>query len=325
MNDYDVVICGAGPSGILLAAYLAQQNCTRVLLLEKVSGITTDPRGICTDDETVRMLQGLGLYDDVYEKIGYVPDYIRFQPDSNDLHRDPVFRHTQLTEAGHGHKGYIFHEQPRLEESIRSTFENRPGSPVTFLEHCEVLGISEDADWVTVTFEDKSGPEGVVKKVRGKFLVGADGKMGFVRKNYLEAKGVRQMDSNKLPYVQWWVALNLHPDLPSAETHPDFPLIKLGYTGQQIYELFFPTDFRFICSPKRPSVCGRFGLPDRRLWRFEYILNEGEDPVAMSEDVAWRKIVMPYLTHDGANYGLDGEQITYPEDCINVLRCRPFK
>ena len=63
MNDdeYDVVICGAGPSGILLAAYLAQQNCTKVLLLEKCSGITTDPRGIWTDDETVRMLQGLGL------------------------------------------------------------------------------------------------------------------------------------------------------------------------------------------------------------------------------------------------------------------------
>jgi len=33
--------------------------------------------------------------------------------------------------------------------------------------------------------------------VQGKFLVGADGKMGYVRKNFLEAKGVRQLDSAK--------------------------------------------------------------------------------------------------------------------------------
>ena len=96
-----------------------------------------------------------------------------------------------MTEAGHGHKGYVFHEQPRMEESIRSTFENCPGSSVTFLEHCEVVDICENADWVTVTYEHKSGQEGAVKKVKCKFLVGADGKMGFVRKKYLEPKGVR--------------------------------------------------------------------------------------------------------------------------------------
>lgn len=52
---YDVIICGAGPTGILLAAYLSRAgdvkvgNChaiskIQVLLIEKTTEITTDPR-----------------------------------------------------------------------------------------------------------------------------------------------------------------------------------------------------------------------------------------------------------------------------------------
>ena len=44
VGDFDVIICGAGPSGVLLAAYLAQQAYSKVLLLDKVQGIVTDPR-----------------------------------------------------------------------------------------------------------------------------------------------------------------------------------------------------------------------------------------------------------------------------------------
>jgi hypothetical protein len=28
--------------------------------------------------------------------------------------------------------------------------------------------------------------------------------------------------------------------LPTPETHPDFPLWKLGYTSKQVYDLFVP-------------------------------------------------------------------------------------
>ena len=44
----------------------------------------------------------------------------------------------------------------------------------------------------------------------------------------------------------------------------------------------------------------------------------------MAKEDEWKKIVFPYLTHEGSRYGLDGK-IMYPEDCINVRRCRPFK
>ena len=99
------------------------------------------------------------------------------------------------------------------------------------------------------------------------------------------------------------MALNWKIDLPNETTHPDFPLWKLGYTPEQVYELFFPSNFRFICNPNRPSVCGRFGLPEDRLWRFEFVVLKGEDGDEMAKPEMMKKVVFPYITHAGSRYG----------------------
>lgn len=127
----------------------------------------------------------------------------------------------------------------------------------------------------------------------------------------------------RIDYNETWVAINWHMDLPTPETHPDFPLWSKGYTPQQVYNLFFPEHFRFLCNPSRPSVCGRFGLPSDRLWRFEFVVRPGEDPWKMATKEQISRIIYPYLTHEGSRYGVEGS-VTYPEDCITTLRSRPF-
>jgi hypothetical protein len=112
--------------------------------------------------------------------------------------------------------------------------------------------------------------------------------------------------------------------LPTPETHPTFPLWDLGYTPEQVFDVFFPINFRFICNTERPSVCGRFGISSKHLWRFEYIINDDEDPEEMARPEVVRKIIYPYITHKGSKFGLK-EGVMYPEDCITVLRARPFK
>jgi len=104
-------------------------------------------------------------------------------------------------------------------------------------------------------------------------------------------------------YEETWVALNLKLTLPTPTSHPDFPLWRLGYTPEQVYDVFFPADFRFICNPDRPSVCGRFGLPTDRLWRFEYLVLKGEDGQEMAALENMKKVVFPYITHTGRRYG----------------------
>lgn len=104
-------------------------------------------------------------------------------------------------------------------------------------------------------------------------------------------------------YDETWVALNWEISLPTEKTHPDFPLWKLGYTPQEVYDLFFPESFRFVCNPERPAVCGRFGLPADRLWRFEFVVLPGEDGQEMSNPENIEKVVYPYITHPGSKYG----------------------
>lgn len=52
-----------------------------------------------------------------------------------------------------------------------------------------MISICEVEGGVQATYERK---DGTTAQVRGKFLVGADGKRGYVRKGYLEAKGIEQ-------------------------------------------------------------------------------------------------------------------------------------
>jgi hypothetical protein len=92
--------------------------------------------------------------------------------------------------------------------------------------------------------------------------------------------------------------------IPTPTTHPEFQLWSLGYTPEEVYDLFFPPDFRFLCNPERPAVCGRFGLPEDQLWRFEFVVKTDEDAFKMAEPEIMQEIVYPYITHPGSRYGL---------------------
>ncbi|KAK5995929.1 3-(3-hydroxy-phenyl)propionate/3-hydroxycinnamic acid hydroxylase-like protein [Cladobotryum mycophilum] len=274
----DVVICGCGPTGAMLSGYLGRMSVSNIVL-EKEPTVTTDPRGIALDEEGLRLVQGLGVYEHVFRDIASFCGGRHY-----DLSTKPfMFMNYESTEGGTGHVGFICHKQPILEGYLRETMASLP--------HCElrsgstVVRVSEDEEWVYCHYVDAEGRE---HKVRSRFLVGADGKTGFVRKNYLENRGITLQHIGN-GYEEAWVALNWRISLPTPESHPDFPLWKLGHSPEDVFDLFFPKNFRFLCNPDRAAVCGRFGLAEDRLWRFE-----------LREDVH------------------------YPEDCIEVLRCRPF-
>lgn len=109
--------------------------------------------------------------------------------------------------------------------------------------------------------------------------------------------------TSRFRYEAVWVALNWRMTLPTPQTHPDFPLWAKGYSPEDVYDLFFPRDFSFICNPERPSVCGRFGRPEDRLWRFEFVVKDDEDGAEMATEKETRRIILPYLTHPGSQYG----------------------
>jgi 2-polyprenyl-6-methoxyphenol hydroxylase-like FAD-dependent oxidoreductase len=65
----EVVICGGGPTGALLSALLGDLQVPNIVL-EREADITTDPRGIALDEDGIRALQAIGVYDRIFTEIG---------------------------------------------------------------------------------------------------------------------------------------------------------------------------------------------------------------------------------------------------------------
>ncbi len=69
METTDVLIIGCGPTGALLTTLLGRFGIGNIVL-EKQPGVTDDPRGITLDEDGIRMLQEVGLYDKIYSEMG---------------------------------------------------------------------------------------------------------------------------------------------------------------------------------------------------------------------------------------------------------------
>lgn len=59
--------------------------------------------------------------------------------------------------------------------------------PCELRSGCAVTSLSEDENGVVCEYGDSQGTE---QYVRAHFFIGADGKTGFTRKQYLEARGI---------------------------------------------------------------------------------------------------------------------------------------
>ncbi|KAL2206005.1 FAD/NAD(P)-binding domain-containing protein [Sarocladium strictum] len=316
-----VVICGFGPTGAMLSALLSQFAVPHVVL-ERDLEVNQDPRGIALDEDGIRYLQACGLYGKVFTEIGQCMGRFNFVGGREpDLSREPfMIMDYNTTEGGTGHPGFLCHKQPAIEVNLRKRIKELGVGKVCL--GARVTGLKEVQNSVEVTYLDTDNK---THQVSAKIFVGADGKTGFTRKHYLEPLGISLDRIGSTAYEEHWVALNWKISLPTPETHPDFPLWAKGFSPQDVYDAFFPRDFRFICNPKRASVCGRFGLSADRLWRFEFLVLRDEDPSTMAEPHKIIEVVYPYITHSGSRYGLSESNVTYPEDCIEVLRCRPFR
>lgn len=68
-EEFEICICGCGPTGALLSANLARLGIRHVIL-EKEDDITTDPRGIVLDEDGIRCLQAVGKYEELFREVG---------------------------------------------------------------------------------------------------------------------------------------------------------------------------------------------------------------------------------------------------------------
>jgi hypothetical protein len=181
---------------------------------------------------------------------------------------------------------------------------------------CKAVSRVETSAHVILTYEKSNN---IQERINCSYLIGADGKKGIVRKHFLEPTTDIRQQVGLSEYTGTWIAANLKIHLPTPETHPNFPLWEINLSPEEVYDLFWPKGWHFCTPPGKATASGRFGPPKERLWRHEFA-----EPGIIgdrAEDLLWEHLT-PMITR--THYSFPTGPITFPRDCIEVKRCRPF-
>src|SRR5262249_8614370 len=109
--DFDVIIVGAGPTG-LTAANLLGHFGTRKLLIARNSQTVQEPRAVSIDDEGLRTMQACGLVEEVKRNVALDYGSIYLGPSGK------PFTRVRPTMREYGHPRRNAFRQPILEATL---------------------------------------------------------------------------------------------------------------------------------------------------------------------------------------------------------------
>jgi 2-polyprenyl-6-methoxyphenol hydroxylase-like FAD-dependent oxidoreductase len=247
--EYDVVIIGYGPVGRLLALKLGERG-HRVLIIERQRTMYFLPRAVHLDDEAARILQSVGAsHDDLPGAIAAYDDFYEWRNSAGETL-------VRLDWRGRGPSGWNvsnFFNQPLLERHLHALVTQSPLIDVVFGH--TAIDLTDDGTAVTVTLEDAGERR---SRVRGRYVVGADGSRSIVR----EWIGGSTTD---LGYFHDWLVVDL--------------VMKTDAI------VFDPPAWQ-LCDPARPTTLVPGG-PGRRRFEFMRLPDENAEDLNRTE-AAWR-------------------------------------
>lgn len=164
-----VVICGAGPSGLTAALFLARQGIP-VQVLERQAGSADDPRAATFHPPTLDMFEADGVTARLHE-MGIVAPFWQFR----DRREGLIAEYDLSVLAGDTRYPYRLQcEQHKLCRILLGALAAYPHADVR--RGAEVVDVRQGAGWAEAVLEGGD-------TVRGAFLVGADGGRSVVRKS----------------------------------------------------------------------------------------------------------------------------------------------
>ncbi|WP_152048296.1 FAD-dependent monooxygenase [Aureimonas psammosilenae] len=172
--DTDVVIVGAGPVGLATACALARHGVA-FRIFERAPGISGASKGHNVIARAQELLASIGVRDTL-AKTSYVAPYTQYMLDGRPIHRQST------RDLPSPYPDVLFSNQGTIEAELSDHLK----AGGHHIEHShEVRGIDQDADGVAVTVvpvDEDGDASGEAMTLRCRYLVGADGVKGAVRK-----------------------------------------------------------------------------------------------------------------------------------------------
>ena len=170
--DFDVVVCGYGPTGAVAANLLGQRG-VRTLVIDRSEEIYDIPRAVHFDGETMRIFQSIDLADEVKAMSG-TAEALAFV---NGRGRTLISAHAKDFAPRHGWPTGNFFNQPRLEAQLRAGAARFPSVEVRLGSELE----SFEQDDLSVRVGIRRTGYGAPETVSARYLLGCDGATSPVR------------------------------------------------------------------------------------------------------------------------------------------------
>ncbi len=173
--DCDVLIAGAGPTGLTLANHLGTLGI-RTLVIERLGALIDYPRGVGVDDEALRSFQAVGL-----------GEAVRRHTVPNQIMRFVDRRGRQLAAIAPTAEPFGW---PRRNGFIQPLVDRELAAGLSRFAHVQLslntglASFEQDVTGVTVTVapcDDAGERNGPARTLRTRFLVGCDGGRSPVR------------------------------------------------------------------------------------------------------------------------------------------------